>query len=127
MERDDSGQALDLTPNARLFSYRRRFGGVNDFSGLASTNPETRSLSRWLPKLSGIAGHATHELRTSTKNSSSVRHDGRRCKQKRWRESVKNCGENHFGALRKISTRPSATCLAREISEGSKEMAATRW
>jgi len=65
---------LDLPPNARLFSYRRRFGGVNFFStsGLVETSPETRSLSRWPPTLSGMAGQATHELRTSTKIISRV-------------------------------------------------------
>src|SRR6266404_4430212 len=54
-------------------------------SRLANTSPETRSLSRWPPKLFGIAGHATHELRTSTKNLLRVSYEGRQRKRGVWR------------------------------------------
>src|SRR5437870_4744139 len=99
-------------------------------SWLANTSPETRSLSRWPPKLFGIAGHATHELRTSTKNLLRVSYEGRQRKRgvcEAFGAKQRNRDRDYFGALRRTSTRPRATSLARAISDGSKEIAATRW
>ena len=74
---DDSGQALDLTPNRRGSSNRNDFGGQPVARNrLASSNQRTidyqRPLSLRLPKLIGTTSLATDDLRTSTKNNLSL-------------------------------------------------------
>jgi len=58
---DDSGQVLGLPPNRYGFSFRGDFGGES-----------TAPLSLERPMLIGTARPATHGLRTSTKNTSSL-------------------------------------------------------
>jgi hypothetical protein len=75
---DDSGQALDLTPNRRGNSYRNDFGGQPMASKrINPLNQQRRSItsgpfSLRLPKLIGTTSPATHGLRTSTKNNPSL-------------------------------------------------------